>query len=181
MEKKRVSKTNLQVKDEMYKALCRLLKEKKPSEVSVSDLTAEANVSRMSFYRNYNTIEDVLTEHLDEIVEDYRKEDMLIETEGELYCGKKYTEHCFDYFYRYRDFLNTLTESGMGELFLARITEYLIQKWVKEETDISGKIAMSAFAGAIYNTYRFWKRNSFQMSPKELAQILTVERKNSNE
>ena len=66
--KKRISQTNIQVKQNMYKALLRLMKNKPFSSIAVSDITSEAGVSRMSFYRNYNAIEDILTEHLIEVV-----------------------------------------------------------------------------------------------------------------
>ena len=75
MEKKRTSQANLQVKREMYDALSRLLKEKPLSTITVSDITTEAGVSRMAFYRNYHAIEDILMEHLDEVVEDYKIEE----------------------------------------------------------------------------------------------------------
>ena len=66
---KRISQANVYVKNEMYEALLKLLEEKSFSAISVSDITTEANVSRMSFYRNYNSIEDILIEHLDAVVE----------------------------------------------------------------------------------------------------------------
>lgn len=176
MEKKRVSRSNLQVKSEMFQALGRLLQEKALSAISVSDLTAEANVSRMAFYRNYNDIEDILTEHLREVVEQYREEDISVDGESGNYCSKEYMEHCFDFFYRHREFLSMLIQCGLGDLFLAEITEYLIEKWTSDGGEIVKTIEMSAFAGAIYNTYRFWQKKEFQQSPEQLARILTIER-----
>lgn len=87
---KRISQANVYVKNEMYKALLKLLEEKSFSAISVSDITTEANVSRMSFYRNYNSIEDILIEHLDAVVEQYKIEDIderIKETE-KVYYGK---------------------------------------------------------------------------------------------
>ena len=70
--RKRISHTNIQVKKDMYKALLYLMRDKPFSSISVSDITSEAGVSRMAFYRNYSKIEDILTEHLDEVVEKYK-------------------------------------------------------------------------------------------------------------
>jgi AcrR family transcriptional regulator len=67
--------SNAFVKQKMYAALLRLLRSKAFSTISVSDLTSEAQVSRMSFYRNFNSIEDILTEHLDELIVEYQRED----------------------------------------------------------------------------------------------------------
>lgn len=170
--KKRISQTNIQVKQDMYKALLRLMGDKTFSSISVSDITSEANVSRMSFYRNYNAIEDILTEHLDEVVEEYRAKEPNIESKTVFY-EKKYMLRCFRFFYLHREFIDALITAGMGDLFLAKITEYLIQKWIDAEKGTrEEKLRISAFAGAIYNMYREWSKGYFLELPEDVATIL---------
>ena len=165
--KKRISQTNIQVKQDMYKALLRLMENKTFSSISVSDITSEARVSRMSFYRNYDSIENILTEHLAEVVEEY-------DTEGRMaFYEKKYMLRCFRFFYLHREFIDALITAGMGDLFLAKITAYLVQKWVDIETGTREEILkISAFAGAIYNMYREWSKGDFLEYPEDVAAIL---------
>lgn len=173
--KKRISQTNIQVKQDMYKALLRLMQDKIFSSISVSDITSEAKVSRMSFYRNYNTIEDILKEHLAEVVEEYRTEEIdEIDTGSErVFYEKEYMLHCFRFFYLHHEFIDALIAAGMGDLFLAKITEYLIQKWIdtekgrREET-----LRISAVAGAIYNMYREWSKEGFIEKTEDVAAVL---------
>lgn len=170
--KKRISQTNIQVKQDMYKALLRLMGDKTFSSISVSDITSEANVSRMSFYRNYNAIEDILTEHLDEVVEEYSAKEPDTESKTVFY-EKKYMLRCFRFFYLHREFIDALITAGMGDLFLAKITEYLIQKWIDAEKGTrEEKLRISAFAGAIYNMYREWSKGYFLELPEDVATIL---------
>ena len=170
--KKRISQTNIQVKQDMYKALLRLMGDKTFSSISVSDITSEANVSRMSFYRNYNAIEDILTEHLIEVVEEYRAKEPDIESKTVFY-EKKYMLRCFRFFYLHREFIDALITAGMGDLFLAKITEYLIQKWIDVEKGTREEnLRISAFAGAIYNMYREWSKGDFLELPEDVATIL---------
>ena len=170
--KKRISQTNIQVKQDMYKALLRLMGDKTFSSISVSDITSEANVSRMSFYRNYNAIEDILTEHLDEVVEEYRAKEPDTENKTVFY-EKKYMLRCFRFFYLHREFIDALITAGMGDLFLAKITEYLILKWIDVEKGTrEEKLRISAFAGAIYNMYREWSKGDFLELPEDVATIL---------
>ena len=170
--KKRISQTNIQVKQDMYKALLRLMGDKTFSSISVSDITSEANVSRMSFYRNYNAIEDILTEHLIEVVEEYRAKEPDTESKTVFY-EKKYMLRCFRFFYLHREFIDALITAGMGDLFLAKITEYLIQKWIDAEKGTrEEKLRISAFAGAIYNMYREWSKGDFLELPEDVATIL---------
>ena len=173
--KKRISQTNIQVKQDMYKALLRLMRNKLFSSIAVSDITSEAGVSRMSFYRNYNAIEDILTEHLGEVVEEYREKELEepdIGSETAFY-EKKYMLRCFRFFYLHREFIDALITAGMGDLFLAKITEYLIQKWIGTEKGTREEnLRISAFAGAIYNMYREWSKGNFLEQPEDVAAIL---------
>ena len=172
---KRVSQTNIQVKQDMYQALLRLMGNKPFSAIAVSDITSEAGVSRMSFYRNNNAIEDILTEHLIEVVEEYKtKEAEELDTESEnVFYEKKYMLRCFKFFYLHREFIDALITAGMGDLFLAKITEYLIEKWVDVENETRKEtLRISAYAGAIYNMYRQWSSGGFHELPEDVAEIL---------
>ena len=173
--KKRISQTNIQVKQDMYKALLRLMRNKLFSSIAVSDITSEAGVSRMSFYRNYNAIEDILTEHLGEVVEEYREKELEESDIGSetVFYEKKYMLRCFRFFYLHREFIAALITAGMGDLFLAKITEYLIQKWIGTEKGTREEnLRISAFAGAIYNMYREWTKGDFLEQPEDVAAIL---------
>ena len=173
--KKRISQTNIQVKQDMYKALLRLMGNKLFSSIAVSDITSEAGVSRMSFYRNYNAIEDILTEHLGEVVEEYREKELEESDIGSetVFYEKKYMLRCFRFFYLHREFIDALITAGMGDLFLAKITEYLIQKWIGTEKGTREEnLRISAFAGAIYNMYREWSKGDFLEQPEDVAAIL---------
>ena len=173
MTNKRQSQTNIQVKQDMYKALLKLMGEKAFSAISVSDITAEADVSRMAFYRNYNAIEEILTGHLEEVVEEYREEDVASIDNENVFYDKKYMLHCFQFFYEHHEFINGLLSSGMGDLFLAKITEYLVHKWVDEKSGTREEmLKICAFAGSIYNMYREWSHGKFKESPEEIAGIL---------
>ena len=183
MMKKRISQTNIQVKQDMYKALLRLMEVKTFSSISVSDITSEAKVSRMSFYRNYNAIEDILTEHLAEVVEEYRaKEAEELDTGSKTaFYDKKYMLRCFQFFYLHREFIDALITAGMGDLFLAKITEYLIEKWIDTERGTREEtLRISAFAGAIYNMYREWSKGNFLELPENVAAILYDLRKQTD-
>ena len=126
----------------------------------------------MSFYRNYNAIEDILTEHLVEVVEEYRAKESDTESKTVFY-EKKYMLRCFRFFYLHREFIDALITAGMGDLFLAKITEYLIQKWIDVEKGTrEEKLRISAFAGAIYNMYREWSKGDFLELPEDVATIL---------
>ena len=61
---KKVTKSCLQT------ALIQLLDKKELSDISVSELARRAGVSRTAFYSNYQTVDDVLTELIDQELEE---------------------------------------------------------------------------------------------------------------
>lgn len=173
--RKRISHTNIQVKKDMYQALLYLMRDKAFSSISVSDITSEAGVSRMAFYRNYSKIEDILTEYLDEVVEKYKDREVK-ENKAErekVFYEKKYMFNCFSFFYDHHEFIDALIAAGMGDLFLAKITEYLIRKWIDPQTGTREEmLRIGAYAGSIYNMYRVWSWDGFIEEPEEVAEIL---------
>lgn len=57
---------NLFVRDCITKALFRLMKKKDYHDISISELVNTAGVSRNSFYRNYQSREDILRQYLED-------------------------------------------------------------------------------------------------------------------
>lgn len=59
---------NLHVKNSITDALIALMNEKSFEAISVSEITNRARVSRVSYYRNFNSKEDILTGILDDLM-----------------------------------------------------------------------------------------------------------------
>lgn len=55
---------SLHTQQQIEKAMFSLLQKKPYVEISIAEITRKANVSRTSFYRNYNQKNDVLTSFL---------------------------------------------------------------------------------------------------------------------
>ena len=57
----------------IYDAFKQLLKSKKYDDISVCDITEKAGVSRMSFYLNFKSKDDILYQGIDVIFNNLRK------------------------------------------------------------------------------------------------------------
>ena len=62
---------NSYVKQQITTALLDLLKEKSITDISISELTQRAQIGRVSFYRNYQTKEDILKEESDRLIKEW--------------------------------------------------------------------------------------------------------------
>ena len=63
---------NLRVKESITTTLFQLMHEKSISDISISELIRRAGVARVSFYRNYESKEDVLVTLIEDVLEQYR-------------------------------------------------------------------------------------------------------------
>ena len=69
------------------KALVKLTQEKALSSISVTELCQAAGVSRMAFYRNYDSKEGVFTARLEEVIADYARVTEPLLKAGTLWSG----------------------------------------------------------------------------------------------
>ncbi|MTN82446.1 TetR family transcriptional regulator [Turicibacter sanguinis] len=68
---KDVNSTNMIVRESITQALLILMETKDFQKITITEIVNKAGVSRMSFYRNYNSKEDVILKYLYEIYEDW--------------------------------------------------------------------------------------------------------------
>ncbi len=168
MSSKKISQSNLLSKECIVSALLHLIYTKPLSTITISELCKKAGVSRMTFYRNYNSKEEIFTKQLAEIFNEYKNDTGLDSTIG-IFYDVKHTLHYFTYLENYKDFLNGLVYCGFGIYFLEMINDYLCEKW----GHLADKCTLYAFAGALYNTFILWSREGYQETPMELASHLS--------
>ena len=109
------------VKHEVAKAFMSLMTKKTYLDITVTDIVNEAGIARASFYRNFNSIGDVI----DLIVDDYF-EDLMSDIFPVLNSRdeRKMREFLFELFYNFARRKPVMTEIGMRNLsvLFSRIT-----------------------------------------------------------
>lgn len=155
-------------KESLINALLEMLRETPLSAITISELTKRAGVSRMTFYRNYTSTEDILIKRLREIMEKYWYEDDA-DLEKDRYYDVKYLEHCFRYFYENKFFLESLIAAGYGDLFVEALTDYLNRKW-KIGDSAEEKFYVIAFTGILYNIFKNCSKDGYKVPVKEMAE-----------
>lgn len=69
--KKKVQSTNVFIKKCIAQALMKLLQKKELSAISITELTKVAGVSRMAYYRNFNSKEEIISSYCEIILQQY--------------------------------------------------------------------------------------------------------------
>ena len=171
---KKKNQANQLAKECIVTALIQLANQKPFSTISVSELTERAGVSRMTFYRNYHSKEEVFRTYISEIVDDYREETGH-EKRPETFGQYENILRCFQYIERYKEFIICITNIGLGHILLEALSGYLIDTYYKENESSPGLYYnLIAYAGALFSVYLAWQMNGSKETPEEMAHILCL-------
>ena len=104
------------VKECITTALLKMLKEQDFSDITITDLVKKAGVSRISFYRNYESKEDVLRKHIH----------LLLKAWGKRYEGVDGTvliEAIFTHYQENSDLYILLYKRGLSHISLQSLKD----------------------------------------------------------
>ena len=160
---------NTWVKRQITAALLDLLREKKLADISVSELTEMAGVGRVSFYRNYQTKEDILREESDRLIQEWGK---LYEANPES-APETLFPSLFDFYREHRDFYTTLYEAGMSTIMMDTIISTI---QITPEMPNLEAYMKSFWAYGIYGWMLEWIKRGMQESGSELIGLFQLAR-----
>lgn len=152
--------------ESLQTALLMLLKEKDYSKINITELCKKAGVSRMAFYNNFKTLDNLL----ESIVIEYNRK-LIINKIGSPF--REYTK-CSWYFKLFEcikensEYLTTLFNAGFKEKYLA-----IINNLVLHDSNIATtkKYLRIIWAGGIVNTIIYWIEHNMQESVEEIAKF----------
>ena len=159
---------NIHVKSNITKALFRLMHEKSFSDISITELIRDAGVARVSFYRNYDSKEDVLVTLIEDILEQFR--DTIDSNDTDYYTyGNIYKS--FSYFEKYGEFVLDLYQFGYGSILLEKLNRF--------HEDIAGTMPNGSieqyrlymYMGALFNTAIMWLQNGKKEDVGDIARM----------
>ena len=175
MKEKRVSQSNVLVKECIVTALLKLIYTKPLSAITISELCEKAGVSRMSFYRNYESKEEIFKKRLEEIFEEYRKDSgtkhithLDADKARGIFYDEEHMTHYLEYLLKYKEFMKGLVYCGFGNIFLEMINDYMCDLWGYA----ADTYTLYAFSGALYNTFNLWSQQGYKEEGKKLAMNL---------
>lgn len=152
------------VKKQITLALLELLKEKAIDEISISELTKKAQVGRVSFYRNYQTKEDILKEESDRLIKEWGK---LYESNPDS-SPQTLFPSLFDFYKQHKDFYTILYHAGMSTIIQETIIRTI--QITPEMENIEAYIK-SFWAYGIYGWLIEWMKRGMPESGDELYQL----------
>lgn len=154
----------------LFQALVRLLEDHELYEISISELTSLAGVSRSTFYRNYHQVSDIIVEFLDA-----QPMGFPISITPEEYSAHDVVEGYFDYLIENRVFFNLLYKRNLFHYLLDEMNKVFHGEWLGfvNAFGFSSKYEVSSFIGLVYNVTADWIAGGMQETRDEMIAIST--------
>ncbi len=149
--------------------LLELMQECKFEDISVTDLCRHLELSRRSFYRYFNDMEDVL----DSLMNHTFQEMAIVDSGLTIAELEKY----YAFWHRNRYLLSALAYSGMHSKFIQYALKYTDEKRLKEYLsvhdlgmDLSREMNLFIISG-LSSLLISWHADGFQKTSRQMAQI----------
>lgn len=161
-------------------AFFKLVKEKKPDRITVSDITKTAGIARSTFYNHYQDIPSLISAVEDKTIRD-------VFSMMENFQPKNDRDICSSYFLtlcRYTmenpflsDLLSTPHGNDLFEKMLTMLHHYVTEttsnsrpaRHTKEEVSYVITCAIGSTIGVLHK----WSRDNFNLAPEVIADILS--------
>lgn len=149
-------------------AIIELMKTQELKKIKISAVVKKAGVSRTTFYKHFNCLEDVLDDYMNEIVAEYNVEREKNSDINSLYDYKNIllTIYFFD---QYADFFKIVTKQGYYSLLINAINNFMTKDIYFNKFHI---YQLYCYSGGLLNIFIKWEEDGKQEKPEEIAQIV---------
>lgn len=148
-------------KDYITEALFQLMDKKDYKSITITDITGRAGVNRVTFYRNFNSKEEIIKRYLDVILKDWGKE-------WEENKDTNIAYRIFKFFDEQRRIIDLLYKANL-QLFLA---DGILAAcgYSKDDDDIIA-YSKSTVAYLIFGWCNEWYLRGMKQTPEEMAAL----------
>ena len=159
---------NLRVKRLIVNAFFTLLAKSDLESISISEVTRVAKVSRMAYYRNFNSKFDIIDFYLDDILD----EQMASLNYNVNFWSEEYGRAFFQSMRKHRERILLLNQMGLDGIFLKKFSaanEEFIGDMPQNSIE---RYNLYYAAGAAYNGTIEWLKDGCRESVEEMTQSL---------
>ena len=151
------------VKESITESLFILMRKKNFDEISIKEITQKAGVGRVSFYRHFESKEDIIVKHLDSSLKAWG-------AEWEASGDPDVVFQIFKYFHSQKDLIELIIKARLENIFI----HHLLYACGYNEADHNivayGK---SMFAYGLFGWCLEWFKRGMQETPEEMANLVS--------
>lgn len=164
--------SKMSASDLIKNALLELLNEKPYVEITVSELINKAGVARVSFYRNFHSMSDVIDEITNDITQHFAEEVYPVISGND---ERAWREFLFQHFYRFSKHHSSysIQKFQNGYVLFSRINTKIqeLEKTLPSDT-LKQKYAVFGKMGIINNIIKKWIDEGMTETPEEMIDYI---------
>lgn len=155
----------------LAEALVQLMDSRDYREISITDISRRAGVSRMTYYRNYQSKEEILSDYMRTLVEQFMEE-VHRKLPGTGSRSYELILYAFEYFQHYRGFALCLARANLSSILQDGLNYYMDTFVAEPDASPARRYALYYYAGALFNIYTVWMTSGMRETPEEMAQVV---------
>lgn len=179
MKEKSQSKLAVRTRKWITDALISLMEEKNFSDISITEIVERADVSRQSFYRHFETKEEIIDDFFNENIVRKFKSTFKASPEDTVY---KLLEFYFNFWHENSYVIDLVAKTNYpmqvfdeyDKLMRIHLSESLdiLANQMNIQNESEKDIIKSFIIGGLYNAKIQWTRTNYEKSPEEMARIV---------
>lgn len=150
------------VDEYITEALLQLMKKKPFKDISITEICERAGVTRMSFYRNFESKEDILYKKVRAVTNAFLKESGISYRKN---TTEQYFVTLFTHMKKQKDLCLALYQAGLIHF----VKEEFDRGFIEIYRGVYDDYKSYFLAGGVYNAFLLWMMNGYKESPKEVA------------
>lgn len=160
---------NRLVRLKIARALTNLMETKAFSDISVTDIVTTAGVARASYYRNFQSKEEILIKITDNIMDEYHARAQKLGTD---FFSYESILLIFRYFKTYKKFILSVYKAGLAYIYLDLFDRQFEEQMGDMPFNDIRRYRVYFCSGALYNVFLKWLENGMKEQPAEVAGMI---------
>ena len=153
------------VEEYIISALFKLMERKTYESISITEITNKAGVGRISFYRNFDSKEDIVKKWIHTTTEKFLQDSNLSYKEDTL---EEYFTKLFIHLNHYKKETSLIYQAGLIHLLKDEFESTFFKRNKTNYEDYKSYFII----GGIFNIYYYWLINRYRETPQELTSKL---------
>lgn len=154
--------------DKVVNAFIELVDEKGYGDLTITDIARRAGVSRMTFYRQFSSKEDVAKRFVETVGERLAR---AVESEPGVWAMRDYFYILFKDISAYSKVIKELYFGNLGEFILSCMNRILFRTPIKQGILKFDRYKTVFYAGAFYNVIIEWILSGMQEPAEDMAEL----------
>jgi AcrR family transcriptional regulator len=163
MKRKYTPTANL--KDYIAESLLFLMRKKVFTDISIGEITVKAGVNRSSYYRNFDSKDDIIKHFFNKIVFELMEN---IKPQNKLSL-KDYLLIMFSHFYQYKKELLLIHKNRLSHLILEALNETFTK--IEEKKLFEELFRIYYHTDGIYNSFILWFADDMCQTPERMTEL----------